>query len=119
MIWVSLILFYGFGVSALIFYFLGGKAKRVHQYDNYAGGHFLSSEVRYHYSNNFYPGLMHLIGNWYRGSFKWLEQSLVSAVSFVATLFENMYRSRQPVMLLTVVVVLALFATFRYFGEIA
>ncbi|HHL31121.1 MAG TPA: NADH dehydrogenase subunit, partial [Oceanospirillales bacterium] len=39
MIWVSLILFYGFGVGALIFYFLGGKAKRIHQYDNYAGGH--------------------------------------------------------------------------------
>jgi len=113
MIWVSGILFYGFGVGALIFYFLGGKSKRIHQYDNYAGGHFLSSEVKYHYSNNFYPGLMHLIGGWYRGSFKWMEQVLVSLVSFVSKLFENMYRSRQPVMLLVVVTVVALFSIYK------
>jgi NADH-quinone oxidoreductase subunit M len=113
MIWVSGILFYGFGVGALIFYFLGGKAKRVHQYDNYAGGHFLSADVKYHYSNNFYPGLMHLIGGWYRGSFKWMEQVIVSALSFVSKLFENMYRSRQPVMLLVVVVVVALFSIYK------
>ena len=116
MIWVSGILFYGFGVGALIFYFLGGKAKRIHQYDNYAGGHFLSSDVKYHYSNNFYPGLMHLIGNWYRGSFKWFEEVLVSALSFVSKLFENMYRSRQPVMLLVIVVVVALFAVYKKSG---
>lgn len=113
MIWVSGILFYGFGVGALIFYFLGGKSKRVHQYDNYAGGHFLSSDVKYHYSNNFYPGLMHLISGWYRGSFKWMEQVLISVVSFVSKLFENMYRSRQPVMLLVIVAVLALFIIYK------
>lgn len=113
MIWVTGILFYGFGVGALIFYFLGGKAKRVHQYDNYAGGHFLSADVKYHYSNNFYPGLMHLIGGWYRGSFKWMEQVIVSALSFVSKLFENMYRSRQPVMLLVIVVVVALFGFYK------
>ncbi len=116
MIWVSGILFYGFGVGALIFYFLGGKAKRIHQYDNYAGGHFLSSEVKYHYSNNFYPGLMHLIGNWYRGSFKWMENVIVSALSFVSKLFENMYRSRQPVMLLVLVAVVALFSIYKNYS---
>ena len=113
MIWVSGILFYGFGVGALIFYLLGGKSKRVHQYDNYAGGHFLSSDVKYHYSNNFYPGLMHLIGGCYRGSFKWMEQVIISVVSFVSKLFENMYRSRQPVMLLVVVTVIALFSIYK------
>jgi len=113
MMWVSGILFYGFGVGALIFYFLGGKAKRVHQYDNYAGGHFLSADVKYHYSNNFYPGLMHLIGGWYRGSFKWMEQVIISALSFVSQLFENMYRSRQPAMLLVIVVVVALFSIYK------
>jgi NADH-quinone oxidoreductase subunit M len=116
MIWVSSILFYGFGVGALIFYFLGGKAKRIHQYDNYAGGHFLSADVRYHYSNNFYPGLMHLIGNWYRGSFKWLEQSLVSVMSFFSIFFENIYRAKQPVMLLLIVVVVALLSIYNKIG---
>ncbi len=116
MIWVSGILFYGFGVGALIFYFLGGKSKRVHQYDNYAGGHFLTSDVRYHYSNNFYPGLMHLIGGWYRGSFKWLENSIVSVMSFFSIFFENIYRAKQPVMLLLIGVVLALFALYRNLG---
>ncbi|MFK5985592.1 MAG: proton-conducting transporter membrane subunit [Pseudomonadota bacterium] len=110
MIYVCMVMFYGFGVGAVIFYFLGGRSKRVHQYDNYAGGHFLSSKVRYHYSNNFYPGLMNLIGPWYRGSVVWLEKAVVSLVSLASNLFEHMYRSRQPVMMLAVVMVFALFA---------
>ena len=116
MIWICLVLFYGFGVGAVIFYFIGGKTKRVHQYDNYAGGHFLTADVRYHYSDNFYPGLMHLISGWYRGSFQWIEKVIVSAVSFSATMFENMYRSRQPVMMLTIGIVLALLAIFSQTG---
>jgi hypothetical protein len=39
----------GFGIGALIFYFTG-RSKRVHQLDNYAGGHFLTADVRYQYS---------------------------------------------------------------------
>ena len=119
MIWVCLVLFYGFAVGAFIFYFLGGKSKRVHQYDNYAGGHFLSSDVRYHYSNNFYPGLMHLIGGWYRGSFLWLEKVIISLVSFSSSIFENIYRSRQPVMMLAIIVVLALSVLLINAGVIA
>ena len=118
MIWVSGILFYGFGVGAVIFYLLGGKSKRVHQFDNYAGGHFLSSDVRYHYSNNFYPGLMHLIGTWYRGSFKWLEGVVVSIVSFISGLFENMYRSRQPVILLVAVVLAGLYVVYKNYAGV-
>ena len=118
MIWVSGILFYGFGVGAVIFYLLGGKSKRVHQFDNYAGGHFLSSDVRYHYSNNFYPGLMHLIGTWYRGSFKWFEGVLVSIVSFISALFENMYRSRQPVILLVAVVLAGLYVVYKNYAGV-
>jgi NADH-quinone oxidoreductase subunit M len=108
MIWITLILFYGFGVGAILFYFTRGKAKRVHQYDNYAGGHFLTSEVRYHYSNHFYAGLMNLIGGWYRGTFVWLERALVSVVSFISQLTENMYRSNQPIMLAVIVIVVTL-----------
>ena len=118
MIWVSGILFYGFAVGAVIFYLLGGKSKRVHQFDNYAGGHFLSSDVRYHYSNNFYPGLMHLIGTWYRGSFKWFEGVLVSIVSFISALFENMYRSRQPVILLVAVVLAGLYVVYKNYAGV-
>ncbi len=110
MIWITLILFYGLGVGAIIFYLLGGRAKRVHQYDNYAGGHFLTSRVRYHYSHNFYAGLMHLIGGWYRGSFKKLEQAIVSLVSLLSQLSENMYRSAQPAMMVIIVVVLSLWS---------
>lgn len=108
MIWITLILFYGFGVGAIVFYFSRGKAKRVHQYDNYAGGHFLTSEVRYHYSNHFYAGLMHLIGGWYRGTFAWLERSIVSMISFISQLTENIYRANQPVMFAIIVVVITL-----------
>lgn len=119
MIWVSGILFYGFAVGAIIFYLLGGKTNRVNQLDNYAGGHFLTSDVRYHYSNNFYPGLMHLIGNWYRGSFKWFENVIVSALGFVSAVFENMYRSRQPVMLLVVLVMAGIYAVYNNYGGVS
>jgi NADH-quinone oxidoreductase subunit M len=91
MIWVIGVLFAGFGIGALIFY-SAGRSKRVHQLDNYAGGHFLTSDVRYQYSDNFYAGLMHLIGGWYRGSFLWLEQGIKSLVDFLSLGMQGVYR---------------------------
>lgn len=108
MIWVTGVMFYGFAVGAIVFYFLGGKSRHIHQFDNYAGGHFLTSKVRYHYSNHFYSGLMHLIGSWYRDIFVKLERALVSLVSFMSQLSENFYRSAQPAMLVAAVVFIAL-----------
>ncbi|MCU7931734.1 MAG: NADH dehydrogenase subunit [Candidatus Thiodiazotropha sp. (ex Codakia rugifera)] len=91
MIWVIGVLFAGFGIGAVIFY-SAGRSKRVHQLDNYAGGHFLSADVRYQYSDNFYAGLMHLIGGWYRGSFLWLEKSVTSLVDFISLVMQGLYR---------------------------
>jgi NADH-quinone oxidoreductase subunit M len=95
MIWIVGVLFAGFGVGALLFY-SAGPAKRVHQLDNYAGGHFLSADVRYQYSDNFYAGLMHLIGPWYRGSFQWLEDGLASTVRLLSRGMAGLYRVVQP-----------------------
>ncbi len=106
MIYVVLVLFYGFGVGALLFY-AAGPSKRVHQLDNYAGGHFLTADVRYQYSDNFYAGLMHLIGPWYRGSFLWLEKSLVSVTDLLAQAFGGFYRHAQPAFLMLASFVLA------------
>ncbi len=108
MIWLTAILFYGFAVGTILFYVFGGSSKTVHQYDNYAGGHFLSSDVRYHYSHNFYAGLMHLIGGWYRGVFEFVEQAIVSVISFASKFSENFYRTNQPILLVLMVVVLSL-----------
>jgi NADH-quinone oxidoreductase subunit M len=91
MIWVIGVLFAGFGIGALIFY-SAGPSKRVHQLDNYAGGHFLTAEVRYQYSDNFYAGLMHLISGWYRGSFLWLENGTKSLVEFLSLGMQGIYR---------------------------
>ena len=107
MLWVVGIMLAGFGVGALIF-LAGGRARTVHQLDNYAGGHFLSAEVRYHYSDKFYAGLMHRIGSWYRGSFQWLQDALVSATDFLAQGAAGVYRAVQPVTWLLGVTVLAL-----------
>jgi formate hydrogenlyase subunit 3/multisubunit Na+/H+ antiporter MnhD subunit len=96
MLWVVGVLFAGFGVGAVLFYGFGGKTQRIHQLDNYAGGHFLTAEMRYHYSDNFYAGLMHLIGGWYRGSFKWLEGAVASGTSLVATAAGGWYRAVSP-----------------------
>ena len=116
MIWVTGVMFYGFAVGAIVFYFLGGKSKHIHQFDNYAGGHFLTSKVRYHYSNHFYAGLMHLIGGWYKDIFKKLEQALVSLVSFLSQLSENFYRSAQPAMLVAAVAFIALWFIMSSFS---
>jgi NADH-quinone oxidoreductase subunit M len=91
MIWVIGVLFAGFGIGAVIFY-CAGRSKRVHQLDNYAGGHFLSADVRYQYSDNFYAGLMHLIGGWYRGSFLWLEKGIASTIEFLSLGMQGLYR---------------------------
>ncbi len=95
MIWVVSILLGGFGVGALLFY-SGNKSRRVHQLDNYAGGHFLSADQRYHYSDNFYAGLMHHIGSWYRGSFQWAENGLKSSVSALSGLTQLYFHSYHP-----------------------
>jgi len=96
MIWVTTILFAGFGVGALLFYGLGGRSRRVHQLDNYAGGHFLTAEVRYQYSDNFYAGLMHRIRPWYRGSFAWAETALVSMLGAVSAAARGFFEQANP-----------------------
>ena len=107
MIWIVSVLLAGFGIGTLIF-LAGGRSKRVHQLDNYAGGHFLTAETRYQYSDNFYPGLMHLIGPWYRKSFRWAERGLVSTVDTASLFMQGLYRQTQPAFYLLVVVVSAL-----------
>ena len=107
MIWISSVLFGGFGVGALVFY-SGNKSRRVHQLDNYAGGHFLTADDRYHYSNNFYAGLMHHIGGWYRGTFKWLENSLTSTISLLSGATQMLFNSFHPALFLLLAATLAL-----------
>jgi len=99
MIWLSIVLFGGFGVGALLFYG-ANRSQRVHQLDNYAGGHFLSADVRYQYSDNFYAGLMHLIGGWYRGSFQWLEGALLSGIDLLTRAAAALFRRSEPLVYL-------------------
>lgn len=108
MIWITLVLFGGFGAGAVLFY-SGNKAKRVHQLDNYAGGHFLTADVRYHYSDNFYAGLMHHIGSWYRGSFLWLETSIISLVRLISGATQAMFNSFHPALFLLMAITLSLY----------
>lgn len=107
MLWVVGVMFAGFGVGAVLFY-SRGKTMQVHQLDNYAGGHFLTAENRYQYSDNFYPGLMNQIGGWYRGSFQWLEGALASAVGLVSLGMSGLYRYVQPSLYLLVAAVISL-----------
>ncbi|HBE93484.1 MAG TPA: NADH dehydrogenase subunit [Gammaproteobacteria bacterium] len=107
MIWIVSVLLAGFGIGTLVF-FAGGRSKRVHQLDNYAGGHFLTAETRYQYSDNFYPGLMHLIGPWYRKSFRWIERGFVSFIDILSQAMQGIYRNTHPVLYLLAVVVIAL-----------
>ena len=90
MIWVVLVLFAGFGIAAILF-LSTGKSRRVHQLDNYAGGHFLNAENQYQYSDNFYAGLMHIIKPWYRYSFKWMEGALISFVNLTSVFTRSFF----------------------------
>ncbi len=94
MLWVNGILLSGFLIGAVLF-LSAGKSKRVHQLDNYAGGHFLSADNQYQYSDNFYAGLMNLIKPWYRGSFMYFEQGLLRFIDVLASFATNFYRQRQ------------------------
>lgn len=107
MLWIVLVLFSGFAVAAVLF-LSAGKSRRVHQLDNYAGGHFLSSDNAYHYSDNFYAGLMHLVGNWYRGSFAWLERALVSTMQALGAASRQFFVHAQPAIWLLVSATLAM-----------
>lgn len=106
MLWVVAVLFAGFGVGALLFY-SAGRTHRVHQLDNYAGGHFLSADARYQYSDHFYAGLMRRIGPFYRNSFDWLESALVSVVNLMAGAMQHWYRQQAPVLYLLIAAVVA------------
>ncbi len=108
MVWIVSIMLMSFGIGALIFYLLGGRATRVHQLDNYAGGHFLTAETRYQYSHIFYPGLFRLIDPLYRGSFRWLEGALVSASDLLSLGAQGWLRVRHPATYLLAVSVLVL-----------
>jgi NADH-quinone oxidoreductase subunit M len=107
MLWVAGVLFAGFGIGALLVYG-AGRSTRVQQLDNYAGGQFLSADVPYQYSDDFYAGLMRHIGPLYRGSFAWAEGALASAVSLAATAVQAFYRQRTPSLFLLAAAVLAL-----------
>lgn len=105
MIWVVGVLLAGFGIGAVLF-LSTGKSRRVHQLDNYAGGHFLTAENQYQYSDNFYAGLMHQIKPWYRNSFKWLEGGLISVTETMGDLLKSFFSHSQPTVWLLVSVTL-------------
>ena len=107
MIWLVGVLLGGFGVGALVF-LLGGRAKRVHPLDNYAGGHFLDSHTRYQYSDDFYAGLMHRIGPWYRGLFQRGEEALVAWVDLLSLAMQGLYRQARPALWLVAALVVSL-----------
>ncbi|MDM8563750.1 hypothetical protein QUF54_10395, partial [Candidatus Marithioploca araucensis] len=98
---------YGVGIGAIIF-FLGNRRFITHQWDNYAGGHFLSSDVRYNFTHNFYPGTMRVIGPWFKGSIVKLEQGLIHLTETLAGAFHSFYRLSYTPFYLLIVTVLAL-----------
>jgi NADH-quinone oxidoreductase subunit M len=109
MLWVVGALVVAIGIGAGVF-FLGNRSYRVDQLDNYAGGHFLSADVRYHYSHDFYAGLLRVIGPWYRGSVQWAEQGLVSLAQVLGATMQGIYRMAVTPLYLLVATVLALWA---------
>ncbi len=93
MIWVVSILLAAIGFGAIVFYFMGNRRYQVDQLNNYAGGHFLSPDVPYHFSHEFYPGLARVIGPWYRGSIVRLEQAIGTFVNVMGDLWQGLFRA--------------------------
>ncbi len=110
MLWVVGIFFYGVGIGAIIF-FLGNRRHITHQWDNYAGGHFLTADTPYHYSHNFYPGVMRVIGDWFWDVIGRLEQGLINFVHITGGGFHSLYRlAYTPLYLLAASVLLLAWA---------
>lgn len=105
MFWVCGILFGGFAVGAVLFYSTG-RSQHIHQLDNYAGGHFLTAQTQYQYSDNFYAGLIRVIGPLYRYSFQWLEDGIRSMLSLLSSSASLWYGYAQPAFYLLTSVVL-------------
>lgn len=108
MLWVVGILIYGIGIGAIIFYFFGNRRHITHQWDNYAGGHFLSADVPYHYSHNFYPGVMRVIGGWFRNQVLSVEMGIRNFTQWGGELFYRFHQTSHPAMYLLMVTVLAM-----------
>jgi NADH-quinone oxidoreductase subunit M len=108
MLWVVGVLFAGFGIGAVLF-LSTGRSRRIHQLDNYAGGHFLTAKNQYQYSDNFYAGLMHQIRPLYRDSFKWLEGGVISLTVTLGGLLKSFYHQSQPAVWLLASVTLMIF----------
>ncbi len=111
MLWVVGVLIGAIGAGALIFYLLGNRRYEVHQFDNYAGGHFLSADIRYHFSHEFYPGLARVIGPWYRGSIVRAEQGIGILVNVAGDLWQAVFRVAYTPLYMLLVVVLGLVFT--------
>jgi NADH-quinone oxidoreductase subunit M len=111
MLWVVGVLIGAIGVGALIFYLLGNRRREVHQYDNYAGGHFLSADIRYHFSHEFYPGLARVIGPWYRGSIVRAEQGIGIFVNVAGDLWQAVFKVAYTPLYMLLAVVLGLILT--------
>jgi formate hydrogenlyase subunit 3/multisubunit Na+/H+ antiporter MnhD subunit len=107
MLWVFGIFMYGLLIGAIIF-FLGNRRYITHQWDNYAGGHFLSAEVRYHYSHNFYPGVMRVIGPWFIAGFTAIERGITNSIQVLSSAFHGFYRASYTPIYLLAAAVLAL-----------
>ncbi len=108
MLAVVSVLLLGMGIGAGIFLLGGNKSKRVHQLDNYAGGHFLTTEVRYHYSHHFYAGLLRLIGPWYITLIKRLEGGIAALTDTLAAGSDGLYRTAYTPILMLAATVLGL-----------
>ncbi len=111
MLWVVGVLIGAIGIGALIFYLLGNRRYEVHQFDNYAGGHFLSADIRYHFSHEFYPGLARVIGPWYRGSIVRAEQGIGILVNVAGDLWQAVFRVAYTPLYMLLAVVLGLIFT--------
>lgn len=107
MLWVVGIFLYGVAVGGIIF-LLGNRRYITHQWDNYAGGHFLSADTPFHYSHNFYPGVMRVIGGWFRGWIVFVEEAIKHFIHTLADAFYSFYRVSYTPLYLLVAVVFAL-----------
>lgn len=45
---------------AMLIFVIGGRRRHVHQYNNYAAGHFVTRDVKYNFNYNFYSGFEHI-----------------------------------------------------------
>ncbi len=85
-------LVFGGGLAAAwVVYLLGSRRKHIHQYNNYAGGHFLNKDNAYNYNYKFYASMEHVLDPYRKKIIQRTEKGIAGLVDAASEYVRRIY----------------------------